>query len=226
MIQSLEANEIDYAFLLTESASKAIGAGSDLIALSIFVESPLQWGIFSSAQNPIQTIEPVEDKKYAISRFGSGSELMAIVDAAQRGGKIQNQNWVLAHNLAGAEKALVSGEADLFFWEKWTTKPLVDKGIFKMMGVCPSPWSSFVLVCRKDESILPNRLKAIQSVFSEVLNLAAKLVLDQRGASKIAEAYHLQEKDAEDWLQSVRWVREWTDPQPELDKASRWFGQK
>lgn len=30
-------------------------------------------------------------------------------------------------------------------WEHFTTKPLVDKGIFKHLGDFPTPWSSFVI---------------------------------------------------------------------------------
>jgi hypothetical protein len=223
MNQALENNEIDFAFLLTESTYKAISAGSEIEALSVYVQSPLLWGIFTGAGNPLETVEPVNQRKYAISRFGSGSELMALVDARKRGASIAQNQWVLAHNLTGAEKALSSGEADLFFWEKWTTKPLVDKGIFKMVDVCPSPWASFILVGRKDENQMEGRLTAVKSAFEAVTKTAGELKVSGKSGAEIATEYHLLESDAMDWLRHVEWVKEWTNPETELQKAADWF---
>ncbi len=223
MIQALENNEIDYAFLLTESTYKAISAGSELEALSVYLQSPLLWGIFTGAENSLETVEPINERKYAISRFGSGSELMALVDARKRGATIGQHQWVLANNLAGAEKALTTGEADLFFWEKWTTKPLVDKGIFKMVDVCPSPWASFILVCRKDENQVESRREVIKSAFETVTKMAGEFKTSGESPSVISSVYHLQESDAADWLRHVEWVNEWTNPETELQKAADWF---
>jgi sulfonate transport system substrate-binding protein len=223
MIQALENNEIDFAFLLTESTYKAISAGSELEALSVYVQSPLLWGIFTGVENSLETVEPINERKYAISRFGSGSELMAMVDARKRGTTIEQHQWVLAHNLSGAEKALTTGEADLFFWEKWTTKPLVDKGIFKMVDVCPSPWASFILTGRKEESQMETRLEAIKSAFATVTKMAADLKISNETATLIASEYHLQEPDAADWLRHVEWVKGWTNPDTEIQKAADWF---
>jgi sulfonate transport system substrate-binding protein len=223
MIQALNNNELDFAFLLTESAHKAISNGADLQAFSVYVQSPLLWGIFSGKKNPLETVEPVEKRKYAISRFGSGSELMAMVDARTRGAVIEQNQWVLAHNLKGAEKALTTREADLFFWEKWTTKPLVDKGIFKMVDVCPSPWASFILSGRKEENKMENRMAAVKSAFEAVTKIAAQLKTSSESASVISSEYHLKESDAADWLLHVEWVKNWTNPEDELKKASDWF---
>lgn len=223
MIQALENNEIDFAFLLTESTFKALSAGSDIEALSVFVQSPLLWGIFTGAGNPLNTVEPVNKRKYAISRFGSGSELMAMVDARKRGATIEKDQWVLAQNLTGAEKALSSGEADLFFWEKWTTKPLVDKGVFKMVDVCPGPWASFILAGRKEESRSEIRMEALKSAFATVTRMAEELKMHRESAALISSEYHLMESDAADWLRHVEWVKEWTNPDAEIQKAADWF---
>jgi sulfonate transport system substrate-binding protein len=223
MIQALENNEIDFAFLLTESACKAMSAGAQIDALSVYVQSPLLWGIFTGSGNPLETVQPVNERKYAISRFGSGSELMAQVDARKRGTSIEPHQWVLAQNLIGAEKALSSGEADLFFWEKWTTKPLVDKGIFKMVDVCPSPWASFILVSRSEERQMAIRMEAIKSAFEATVKTASKLKMSSETAAIISKEYHLLESDAADWLQQVEWVAEWTNPELEIQKAADWF---
>ena len=223
MIQALENNEIDFAFLLTESAYKAMSSGAQIEALSVYVQSPLLWGIFTGSGNPLETVEPVNERKYAISRFGSGSELMAMVDARKRGASIEQDQWVLAQNLSGAEKALSSGEADLFFWEKWTTKPLVDKGIFKMVDVCPSPWASFILTGRTEDCQFEIRMEAIKSAFTAVTKLASALKISSESATLISSEYHLLESDAADWIQHVEWVNKWTNPEAEIRKAADWF---
>ncbi len=223
MIEALGKKEIEFAFLLTESAAKAISGGAELEALSVFVESPLLWGIFSGANNPVSSVAPVFEKKYAISRFGSGSHLMAMVDARKRGEEIGEDQWVLAQNLEGAKKVLETREADLFFWEKWTTKPLVDQGIFRMIDICPSPWASFVLVCRKDILSDEEKMKAVRIAFGEVLEIAQNLKKGKNSPSEIAEEYGQKEKDAAEWLEYVKWVPRWTEPEVELAKAKVWI---
>ena len=49
-------------------------------------------------------------------------------------------NFEVIKNLDGAVKGLTEGEADYFMWEKFTTKPFVDDGIFRRIDNCPSPW--------------------------------------------------------------------------------------
>jgi len=220
MLQALEAREIDFAFLLTESAAFAQSAHLPIQPLSIFVKSPLQWGIFTGSHNPLESVPPVDKRTYAISRFGSGSHLMAMVDAYNRNEKIEENQWRVIQNLAGAENALKNLEADLYFWEKWTTKPLVDRGVFKMVDVCPSPWPSFVLVARSGVVNDETRMNAVKQAFSEVLALAHKLKSDPDGSKEISESYGLAHSDAFDWLNQVEWVDSWNNPEADIKKAS------
>ena len=219
MLQALQSKEIDFAFLLTESAAFAAKTDPSIKVLSVFVKSPLHWGVFTGINNALTSVTPVQEKTYAISRFGSGSHLMAKVDAHQRGETIREDKWMVVNNLAGAVEALTSGEADLFFWEKWMTKPLVDKGVFKMVDVCPSPWPSFVLVGRSEAVENVSKMRAIRMAFSEVIEWANDLKTRATGSGEIAEGYHLNPKDAQDWLAQVEWVSEWTNPEADLKKA-------
>ena len=52
----------------------------------------------------------MKGKRYAISRFGSGSHLMAIVDAVQRGWDPAEIKFVKIGNLKGARAAMEAGE--------------------------------------------------------------------------------------------------------------------
>jgi hypothetical protein len=35
-------------------------------------------------------------------------------------------------------------------WERFMTKPLVDKGIFRRIADCPTPWPCFVIAVRDE----------------------------------------------------------------------------
>jgi sulfonate transport system substrate-binding protein len=44
---------------------------------------------------------------------------------------------------------LVAGESDVFYWEKYTTKPHVTSGELRMIGEFSAPWSGFLIVANK-----------------------------------------------------------------------------
>ena len=71
-----------------------------------------------------------------MSRMGSGSHLMALVAARQRGAP--DPEFEVVGDLQGARKALKNKEADLFMWEKFTTKPLVDSGEWSRVDEVPA----------------------------------------------------------------------------------------
>lgn len=220
MIQALEAGETDLALVLTEAVVHAIARGSPIQPLSVYVESPLVWGIFSGIDNPVNSVDSKPNPVYAISRMGSGSHLMAKVDAHFRQRKIEDHQWRVVQNLEGAKKALENGEADLFFWEKWMTKPLVDAGILKMVDERPTPWSCFLLVGKKD-GLADSQLSLIQEVFQQVVNKAQIFIQQPNRAEILAQRYGLQLADAEEWLRKIVWATEWKNPGVELEKANR-----
>ena len=99
-----------------------------LSLISKYLNTPLIWGIFSGKENPIQYYGEIYSKRYAISRLGSGSHLMPIIDAQNKNNIIAPDQFVLVKNLEGALASLSALEADVFYWEKYTTKPYVDSG--------------------------------------------------------------------------------------------------
>lgn len=63
-----------------------IAQGSDLRILGTYVKSPLRWAAsVAGARKDIGSLEDLKDKKFGISRFKSGSHLMACVLALQYG---------------------------------------------------------------------------------------------------------------------------------------------
>jgi sulfonate transport system substrate-binding protein len=215
--------KLDLAFVLTEAAAFARIQQKAVTPLSLFVTSPLNWGIFTGINRSENSISQFQQPIYAISRFGSGSHLMAMVDAKLRGGSIQESQWLVVENLEGAREALTSGKADLFFWEKWTTKPLVDGGEFRMLDVRPSPWSSFVLTTRAELSKDQELIRKIRLAINEVLTLAKIWREETNASEQIARFYGLQETDTADWLKSVSWAEYWHLPEDEIQKAESWI---
>ena len=92
MCKALRNGEIDLAVILTEGIIKDIIDGNPSKIVQIFVQSPLVWGIHVAADSNFETINDIKGTRAAISRFGSGSHLMAYVNA-------QNNAWDLAKDL-------------------------------------------------------------------------------------------------------------------------------
>ena len=150
MCEMLRNGQTDMAVILTEGIVKDIVAGNPSKIVQMYVESPLIWGIHVTANSKYKTLSDLENTIVAISRYGSGSQLMAYVNA-------NNQNWntfdlqfEVVNTIEGAVEALTNGTADYFMWERFMTKSLVDKGIFKRIADCPTPWPCFVIATRED----------------------------------------------------------------------------
>ena len=157
MCQMLRNAETDIAIILTEGIVKDISAGNDCSIVQVYVKSPLIWGIHVNAKSEFKTLSDLENKKPAISRLGSGSHLMSIINAKNLGWKTENLNFEIVNTIDNAVESLNAGNSDYFLWEKFMTKPLVDSGIFKKLGECPTPWPCFVIAVRNE--VLVNTAK-------------------------------------------------------------------
>jgi len=202
MIKDLRSNVIDIAVLLTEGIVADIVNGNESKIVQWFVKSPLVWGIHAPASSNFD-ISEIKNKRFAISRFGSGSHLMACVMAEQNGFKIDESQFVIVNNMDGAIQAFKNGNADVFMWEKFMTKPLVDKNVFKRIGECPTPWSCFAIAVRtkflnENREEVKTILKIINSITSQFKN---KIDLPEI----ISASYNIQIDDAKEWLKSVQW---------------------
>lgn len=204
MTKALRNADIDIAVILTEGIIKDIIDGNPSMIVQTFVASPLIWGIHVAAHSAYKTIDDLKGTKVAISRYGSGSHLMAYVNA-------KNHNWNLDKDLKfevigdleGAIQGLTHGRADYFMWERFTTKPLVDKGIFRHIGTCPTPWPCFVIAARKEfiknnSQDLKTILDIINRTTSEFKNIPS---IDQT----LANRYGQNIEDVREWLNLTEW---------------------
>ncbi len=206
MSKDLRSGVLDIAVILTEGVVADILNGNNSTIIQWYVKSPLVWGIHTAKGSPIFNEQQFAGKKYAISRYGSGSHLMAFVDAHQRGLEIKPEQFEVVNNLDGAVKALVAGEADLFMWEKFMTQPLVDNGTFRKVGECPTPWPSFVIVVRNEF------LQQNQVVISKILSVIQKACKEFAAlpdvTERIAQRFNLKISDVKEWLKSIQWQTE------------------
>jgi ABC-type nitrate/sulfonate/bicarbonate transport system substrate-binding protein len=203
MCQMLRDGETDIAVILTEGIVKDIIAGNPSKIVQIYVQSPLIWGIHVGAKSEYQTIKDLQNKKVAISRLGSGSQLMAYVNANDQGWQTDDIEFEIVNTIDGAVESLTKGTADYFMWEHFMTKPLVDQGIFRRVGDCPTPWPSFVIAVR--DEFLKKNPKIIDKIL-EVINKTTRDFAQIPNIDKtLAELFNQQLEDIQQWLKLTQW---------------------
>lgn len=212
LCQMLRNGETDIAVILTEGVVKDIVAGNPSKIVQIYVQSPLIWGIHVAANSPYQTIDDLENKIVAISRYGSGSHLMAYVQAQEEKWNTANLRFEVINTLDGAVEALTEGTADYFMWERFMTKPIVDKGIFRRVGDCPTPWPSFVIAVT--EQALATKGEAIAQVLDIINSITLKFKEVPNIDETLANRYGQKVEDIREWLKLTRWS------QTKLDKIT------
>jgi ABC-type nitrate/sulfonate/bicarbonate transport system substrate-binding protein len=208
MCQMLRDKETDIAVILTEGIVKDIVAGNPSKIVQVYVESPLIWGIHVAAKSNYKTLADLENTKVAISRLGSGSQLMAYVNADNQsrlnsGWKTDNLQFEIVNTIDGAVEALTNGTADYFMWERFMTKPLVDKGIFRRVADCPTPWPCFVIAVR--DEVLEKQPKIISKIL-EIINQTTQEFKDIPSIDKtLASNYNQKIEDIQEWLSLTQW---------------------
>ena len=206
LCQMLRNSETDIAVILTEGIVKDIIAGNPSKIVQVYVKSPLIWGIHVAAKSKYKNLADLENTKAAISRLGSGSQLMAYVNAHNQGWKTDDLQFEIVNTIDGAVESLTNGTADYFMWERFMTKPLVDKGIFRRIDDCPTPWPCFVIAVRED--ILENNLEIIAKIL-EIINQTTLEFKDIPSIDRsLAETYQQKTKDIQEWLSLTEWSQE------------------
>ncbi len=112
MAQMLADEETDLAIILTEGIVKSITDGNPSKIAQTYISSPLLWGIHVAANSNFNSIADIKNTSAAISRYGSGSHLMAYVHAKQQNWNTKDLEFKIINNLSGAVKGLTEGTAD------------------------------------------------------------------------------------------------------------------
>lgn len=203
MCKALRTGETDIAIVLTEGIIKDIREGNPSKIVQTYVDTPLVWGIHVNAKSNFKHISDLENKRIAISRLGSGSHLMAIVNAYNQGWDIKSLDFKIVKNLEGGIHALQNDEADYFMWEHFTTKPYVDQGIFRRIDDCPTPWSCFVIAVR--DEILEKYPTEIRNILETINTTNAKFKSIQHIDTVLSKRYKQQLEDVQKWLSITEW---------------------
>ncbi len=207
MCKGLRHGDIDMAVILTEGIVKDIIAGNPSKIVQTFVKSPLNWGIHVANDSKYQNIDDLKGTKAAISRYGSGSHLMAYVNAENNQWDLDKDlNFEVIKDLEGAIEGLTEGQADYFMWEKFTTKPLVDNGTFRRIGNLPTPWPCFVIAVR--EEFLKTNLEAVKTILRIVNSTTKEFKSIPSIDRTISNRYEQKLEDVQEWLSLTEWSQE------------------
>lgn len=212
MAQALRDKEIDMAVILTEGIVRDIINGNDCKIVQVFVKSPLVWGIHVAANSTYKTVEDLKGTHAAISRFGSGSHLMAYVNAETLDWNLENDlKFEVIQDLEGALEELPKGIGDYFMWEKFMTKPYVDNGTFRLIGETPTPWPSFVIAVRND--VLENHPKEVTAILDTINEITDTFKNIPNIDDFIASRFNLKLEDVQAWLSMTEWSQNQLRPE-------------
>lgn len=219
MTAALKSGELDLAILLTEGFVSAASNGLNAKIVKEYITSPLGWGIFTGFKSQFYSVYNRLPKRYAISKIGSGSHLMAMIHAEQRGEKVAAADLVEVRSIDGAIESLTNNESQIFYWEKYTTKPHVENGTLRMIGEFSAPWSSFLIVASNEA--LTHKREAIRKVL-EVINEESKaFVASPTSVTLLQQRFNMNEADALAWLQSTEWSHDYSVRLRSLENAKQ-----
>lgn len=203
MAYGIKEGKLDMAVMITEGLVYSLMKGLDAKIVKGYVNSPLIWGIHTAAKSIVSDPWNSESYKYAISRLGSGSHLMAMIDAGMHGRKIRANQFVPVENLEGAVKSLTKNETQLFYWEKYTTKYLVDTSVLRRVGEFVTPWPCFFIAAGTKS--LNQKGKEIAAVL-QVINFTCKHFMSASNLIEmLSERHNMPVEDASDWLNNTAW---------------------
>ncbi len=204
MTQALRTDEVDACILLTEGIIADIIRGNPSKIVSEYVTTPLSWGVHTARQNDLTRYADIFSRRYAISRFGSGSHLMAIVDANSKGHQLDTGQFNIINNLDGALKSLQQLQTDVFYWEKYTTKPYVDNGQLRRLGTYQTPWPCFVVAAT--DRILNEQPEAVIRTLRTLHDRCDQFMQSDEAIGLVSQRYSQQHADVARWYHSTAWA--------------------
>ena len=203
MCSSLRAGELDLAVMVTEGAVRDILLGNPSRIISHYVDTPLTWGLHVGAGTEIRSPDQLESVPIAVSRLNSGSHLVALSYAHEKGWQPNDKEIEVVNDLPGAIERLKAPEPAVFFWEKYTTKGLVDDGTLRRLDEHRSTWPAFVIVA--SEAVLAAHPKEVGRLLKVIRDQAAGLMQKKSAPEIIAQRYKMSVADAREWFAGVNW---------------------
>lgn len=215
MCQMLRDGTTDIAVILTEGILKDITNGNPSKIVQVYVQSPLIWGIHVAANSNYKTLSDIENSRVAISRMGSGSHLMSIVNAEHQNWNTEKLSFEIVNTIDGAVESLTLGKADYFMWERFMTQPLVDAGVFRRIADCPTPWPCFVIAVRNE--VLEQHPKVIEQILDIINTTTEEFKMIPSIERTLASKYNQKLDAIQEWLKLTHWSQKQMN-EPTLDK--------
>lgn len=206
MCKALDNNETDIALVLTEGAFKELTVKQHSKMVKIYVDSPLLWGIHVGKNSNLASVKKLKEAIVAISRFGSGSHLMAKVLAFDNGWNPEKLQYKTVKNILGGIDEINNNKNAYFLWEHFTTKPFVEEQKAKEIGNLKTPWPCFVILVRKE--VLKNHKKEVKKIIKIINKELKKLEKNKENKELIslfAKRYQQKEEAIKEWLSITKW---------------------
>ena len=203
LMRDLREGTLDVAVALTEGVVAEIVKTQSCRIVQYYVTSPLRWGIHVAATTSYRQISDLKGKTFAISRPGSGSQLMTYVLAQQEQWATDALAFEEIGTIDGARQALAAGAADGFLWEQSMTQPLVTNGEFRRIGTLDTPWPCFVVAVRTPLVDSPSVKILLAALHQAVMQLQKD---PEVAWAMIAEKYALPISEVQSWWTRTQWA--------------------
>jgi ABC-type nitrate/sulfonate/bicarbonate transport system substrate-binding protein len=129
---------------------------------------------------------------------------MAIVDANTKDQQIKPEKFKVIKNLENALESLKKHETDVFYWEKYTTKPYVNSGELKRIGEFYTPWPCFVIAA--SDKILKEQPENIIRVLRTIHDSNDKFMQNENSVNLVSERYEQKVDDVKRWYHNTEWA--------------------
>jgi sulfonate transport system substrate-binding protein len=203
MMRGFENNTLDIAVLLTEGVTRGILQGLKAKIVDVYVTSPLHWGVHVPYHSDYSKIEDLEGKTFAISRFGSGSHLMAYVCADRMGWNTADLKFNVIGDVYGGLWALENNEAQIFLWDKYMTHPYTVQKKCRYLDEVITPWPCFVIAAR--EEVIRENPEVVKQI-SKIVNEKAQVMKNSEHIIEIISwRYNLRSNQVQNWLTETDW---------------------
>lgn len=210
MLDLLEKEEIDCAFTVTDALLAGISTGRKPRFVGTFVSSPLVWSLLIRNEK-VKSYNCDRILRYGISRYGSGSQTMAVYAASLKDIDKSLLQFNVANNFSGLRVGLQDKEHDAFLWEYFTSKHCIDSGEMSSLAEISTPWTAFSIALSPNSSgETVEREQLYRNCFLPALQEGVEIFINPNNYNimidRICTEYKANREDAELWFSRCRYA--------------------
>lgn len=201
MLKALQSGDVDLAFALTDCIVAAIENGAAVRLAGPLVTSPLTWAVIVALDSGVTNLNELCKATWGVSRMGSGSHVMVMTLANQRGWKDEPM-FEVCDNFEGLRKAVRAGRVNAFLWEHYTSRPYEVGGEVKIIGGVPTPWGCFSVAVKEG----CERVDEVRKVVDAFLEAGKRFLQSDDSVDRMVERHGMSVEEAEQWISEVRYA--------------------